>query len=100
MMMHNLPLLVDAPQPQLVRRMWFASPNASSWYGDLPPGVTSNFVNPVSDAYQLIIINVICILLCVLLIGARLYSKTRVTHNLGWDDCKPSRLLAHVSSFR
>ncbi|KAI9811262.1 MAG: hypothetical protein M1832_000941 [Thelocarpon impressellum] len=70
----------------IARRGYFASPNETAVYGDLPAGVRSNFVNPVSKADQLIVVNAICIPICLALVLARLYSKIRVTHNLGWDD--------------
>ena len=53
-----------------------------------PPGVVPNFVDPVSQARDVIVINVIWITLMLCFVAMRLYTKGRLLGNLGWDDCK------------
>lgn len=74
--------------PTLTRRAYFDSDNATAVYGDLPPGVFPNFVNPVSRAKEIVLANVLCIVLCLVLVSARLYSKYVITKTQGWDDGK------------
>ena len=91
--MESLTILMSHAPKLVARTSYFDSPNATAVYGDLPPGIVSNLVNPVSRAYQVYIVNAICIFLCTLLLAARLWSKLRVPNGLGWDDCQ--RLLFH-----
>ena len=79
-------MLNTMPVGDLAPRGYFDSPNATAWYGPLPPGVTPNFVDPVSRRGEMVAVNAVCIILCGILVGARLYSKTAITHSLGWDD--------------
>ncbi len=78
---------LEGIEQSLVRRAYFTTTNATIVYGDLPEGVRSNFVNPQSRAKQLVIVNALGLALSLMLIFARLWSKFRVTHNVGWDDC-------------
>ena len=56
--------------------------------GPPPPGVHSNFVNPVNHAPNLIACNVILLVVSTLVVGARILSRTLLTDwRLGWDDC-------------
>ncbi|EDN95676.1 predicted protein [Sclerotinia sclerotiorum 1980 UF-70] len=51
-----------------------------------PPGVISNFVNPPSRATLVISICSIALGLMWLIFLLRIYSKTFISHSLGWDD--------------
>ena len=55
----------------------------------LPPvGVSSNFADPVNRAPNLIACNIVLLVVSVLIVGARLLSRTILTDwRLGWDDC-------------
>ena len=53
-----------------------------------PPGVTSNFVDPVNHANGLVACNVVLLLVGILIVVARVVSRTVLTDwRLGWDDC-------------
>lgn len=54
-----------------------------------PPGETSNFVDPVSRCDQIIILIAMASALVVLFVLLRIYTRLRVTHAFGADDCKP-----------
>ncbi|KAK8080834.1 NAD(P)-binding protein [Apiospora hydei] len=51
-----------------------------------PPGVESNFVNPESHSYQLIIVIAVMFTLVVLFTGGRIYTRLRITKSFGADD--------------
>ena len=53
-----------------------------------PPGVTSNFDNPESRAYETVIVFTIYLTIMMSIFLLRIYSKVFVTRSLGWDDCK------------
>jgi hypothetical protein len=53
-----------------------------------PPGVTPNFINPPSKETAIIVLNVIFLALMWSAVAVRLWSKARITHNVGWDDCE------------
>ena len=56
--------------------------------GPPPPGVHSNFIDPVDRAPNLIACNVILLVVSTLIVGARIASRTLLTDwRLGWDDC-------------
>lgn len=55
--------------------------------GSPPSGVIPNFVNPDSNAYQLIITVAVCLTLVVLAVSMRLYTKYFIMHSMDWDDC-------------
>ena len=56
--------------------------------GPPPPGVHSNFNNPINRAPDLIACNVILLVVSALVVGARVISRTLLTDwRLGWDDC-------------
>lgn len=57
-----------------------------------PPGVVPEFVDPVSQAPTVIVINVVWITLMLCFVVMRIYTKGRILRNLGWDDCKPFSL--------
>lgn len=52
-----------------------------------PPGVTSNFKNPVSLAKTLVVVNVVFLSLMTIFVGLRIYTKHCIARKLGWDDC-------------
>jgi hypothetical protein len=52
-----------------------------------PPGRKSEFENPESRAYQLVIVIGICLALVLVLISARIHVRLRVNHAFGVDDC-------------
>lgn len=52
-----------------------------------PPGVISNFKNPVSLAKPLVIVNVMFLSLMMIFVGIRIYTKGYIVRKLGWDDC-------------
>ena len=59
-----------------------------------PPGHTSNFINPGSRSYQLVILISVLSALVIILVPLRIYSRLRITHSFGVDDCwflPPSR---------
>lgn len=59
--------------------------------GPPPPGVHSNFNDPINRAPNLIACNVILLVVSTLVVGARILSRTLLTDwRLGWDDCKCS----------
>lgn len=54
-----------------------------------PPGMSSNFVDPVNMAPNLVACNVVLLTVSILIVGARVISRTILTDwRLGWDDCK------------
>ena len=56
--------------------------------GPPPPGVNSNFNDPIDRAPNLIACNVILLVVSTLIVGARVVSRTLLTDwRLGWDDC-------------
>lgn len=64
---------------------------------DPPPGVISNFDNPASRGQGVIVAGVVLLLLSLLFVSIRLYTRIWVTRALGWDDCtflRPSRVAA------
>lgn len=63
-----------------------------------PPGRTSNFTNPESRSYQLIILISVLSFLVVAMILMRLYSRLRVTRSSGLDDSR-SPLVCYLFLF-
>ena len=55
--------------------------------GHPPPGVHSNFLNPVSLREPVIAVNTSFVILAALAVVLRLYAKAVVTQATGWDDC-------------
>ncbi|KAI2615507.1 hypothetical protein GGR54DRAFT_292718 [Hypoxylon sp. NC1633] len=51
-----------------------------------PPGQTSNFTNPESRSYQLIIIIAVFTALIAILVSLRIYARLRITRSFGADD--------------
>ncbi|KAI9800734.1 MAG: hypothetical protein M1833_003150 [Piccolia ochrophora] len=51
-----------------------------------PPGVTPNFVDPVSIGYRLIVVGVLFLVLGTFFISIRFYTKLIILHALGWED--------------
>ena len=55
-------------------------------FGAPPPGIIPNFVNPPTLVEGLIAASTTTLILALLLLSARLYSTTRITHSIGSDD--------------
>ena len=56
--------------------------------GPPPPGVNSNFIDPINLAPNLIACNAILLFVSTLIVSARVVSRTLLTDwRLGWDDC-------------
>lgn len=56
--------------------------------GPPPAGVTPNFEDAVNKAPNLIACNIILLVVSVIVVGARILSRTVLTTwRLGWDDC-------------
>ncbi|KAK8026394.1 hypothetical protein PG991_003450 [Apiospora marii] len=51
-----------------------------------PPGRESNFVDPESRSYQLVIIIAVLSALVITFTSARIYTRLRITHSFGVDD--------------
>ena len=55
--------------------------------GPPPPGVLSNFVDPVDNGPDLIACNVVLLIVSIFVVIARMVSRTVLTDwRLGWDD--------------
>lgn len=55
--------------------------------GPPPPGVVSNFIDPVNYSSDLIICNIVLLVVSTLIVCARIVSRTVLTDwRLGWDD--------------
>lgn len=55
-----------------------------------PPGVTSNFIDPVNTGYQQTICNVLCSIFVAIFVGMRIYTRVKLVKCVSWDDCKHS----------
>jgi hypothetical protein len=55
-----------------------------------PPGVTSNFIDPVNTGYQQTICNVLCSIFVAIFVGMRIYTRIKLVKCVSWDDCKYS----------
>lgn len=53
-----------------------------------PEGQESNFIDPVSRAYQLEIVIAIAVALVLVFLSSRLYCRLKVTKTFGADDCE------------
>ena len=53
-----------------------------------PPGITSDFVHPVTRGKDLIIACTLCISLMTVCVAVRFYTKIFIKHAWGWDDCE------------
>ena len=61
--------------------------------GAPPAGVVSNFVDPVNYSSNLVTCNIVLLVVSVLVVAARIVSRTVLTDwRLGWDDCNSSLL--------
>ena len=55
--------------------------------GPPPPGVHSNFVDPLNYSSNLVACNVVLLIVSIFIVGARIISRTVLTDwRLGWDD--------------
>lgn len=52
-----------------------------------PPGMHHNFVNPTNMKTKARIITIFCLLLSVLAVGMRVWTKTRVVRRVVLEDC-------------
>ena len=63
--------------------------NSTQPAGPPPDGVISNFDDPMSHAGNLIACNVVLLTASVIIVAARIVSRTILTDwRLGWDDCE------------
>ena len=53
-----------------------------------PAGVQSNFIHPKTLKTSLIAVNATFLPLMLLVVAIRIYSRGRLMHAMGWDDCK------------
>ena len=53
-----------------------------------PPGVESNFIDPVTCAPDLVATSVLCLSLMVVCVAIRFYTKLYIKNVWGWDDCR------------
>lgn len=53
-----------------------------------PPGITPNFVDPVSMRKYDVFGQTVCLVVSTLLVWMRMYSKLRLIKSVGWEDCK------------
>ena len=65
-----------------------------------PPGVTSNFVNPVSQARVMEIVSIICMVFVFVSFAMRSYARFWITRTFQKDDGKTFPLLPFRSSFK
>lgn len=54
-----------------------------------PPGHVSNFVNPENQLISSAVAQMVCFGVATVVVAMRLYTKLRITKDMGWDDCKP-----------
>ena len=67
--------------------------------GPPPVGISSNFFDPVDRAPNLIACNIVLLIFSVIIVGARILSRTVLTDwRLGWDDCMQP-ILAPLSKY-
>lgn len=60
-----------------------------------PSGITANFDNPPSNAYILIIVTTICMVLLYMTMTISLYAKINIRKKMALDDCEMLALLIH-----
>lgn len=53
-----------------------------------PPGVVPNFVNPHNMYTQIVVSDGVCFGVATVVVALRLFTKVRITHDMGWDDCE------------
>lgn len=53
-----------------------------------PPGIVSDFEHPDSLVHAVLATNIIAVTLMSFSVGLRLFTRTFVSRNLGWDDCR------------
>lgn len=53
-----------------------------------PPGVQSNFDNPLTRGPDVVIASSICLALMLSLVVIRFYTKIAIKRRFGWDDCE------------
>lgn len=58
-----------------------------------PPGITPNFVNPVSMRKYDVLGQSMCLTVSTLLVWMRMYSKVRLIKSTEWEDCKSTAKL-------
>ncbi|KAI9787317.1 MAG: hypothetical protein M1816_007665 [Peltula sp. TS41687] len=51
-----------------------------------PPGVTPNFDHPESNAHALHVVNAVCLVVAVMFVALRIFTRFAVVKSLGWDD--------------
>ena len=53
-----------------------------------PAGVDSNFINPPSKAHDIYVLEGIFLTLMLLTVAMRIYVRSKVLKEWGWDDCE------------
>jgi hypothetical protein len=88
---------------QFCRTIMSAADLASMPAATPPPGVTANFDNPPSNAYILIIVTTICMVLLYVTMAISLYAKLNIRKKVALDDCEIIALFqlrGHANLFR
>jgi len=78
-----------------------ADPNIDYWQvpaATPPNGTTSNFVNPPSVGNRQTITNIITLIIMIVVVLLRLYTRIFIVKSVGYDDC--ASISAEVSSDR
>ena len=57
-----------------------------------PPGITPHFYAFGKEQRTIIVVAVTFITLPTIFVGLRLWTKLRISKDMGWDDCKHSQL--------
>lgn len=57
-----------------------------------PPGIIPHFNEPGGQQIQLLAFAIIDITLPTIFVGLRLWTKLRISKDMGWDDCKHMHL--------
>lgn len=88
-------------QPESGLEIDMADPNIDYWQvpaATPPNGTTSNFVNPPSVGNRQTITNIITLIIMIVVVLLRLYTRIFIVKSVGYDDC--ASISAEVSSDR
>lgn len=63
-----------------------------------PNGTTSNLINPPSIGYRQTATNIVVLVIMIVIVMLRLYTRAFIVKSIGYDDCKswPSSLFLHA----
>lgn len=86
------------PTSLLCRAIMSAADLASMPAATPPPGVTANFDNPPSNAYILITVTTICMVLLYMTMTISLYAKINIRKKMSLDDCETFAFLSSRGS--